>query len=325
MKTIIKSILGLGIILSFNSCNKDEELDISVTASIDKISLSAGEVARASSNVEGNEGNELTYQWQISIGNSWEDIEGEVQSSITFDYDKIVANPNINMPTNVKIPLRVNVECEGEVYTSNTINLTLISEVVYGSFTDTRDGKEYKTIEIGGETWFAENLDYEINGLEIISDTDWENNNAADGWCRHPDSQEGDKYGILYQYNAAMNACPDGWHVPSEEEWNQLIIAIGENPETYYNDAHPLTDTSVVSPEGDKGTNTTGFSALMGGYRDIPGIYDDWQIKGRWWSSTIVNGDVSVYDIDSHDDFGLFLDSQFDTRQGVAVRCVKDD
>ena len=76
---------------------------------------------------------------------------------------------------------------------------------------DPRDGKKYKTVKIGNQTWMAENLNYEI----------------ADSYCYNNDTSNCDKYGRLYTRDAALKACPAGWHLPSMDEFKTLIETVG--------------------------------------------------------------------------------------------------
>ena len=108
----------------------------------------------------------------------------------------------------------------------------------FKTFTDTRDNQEYLTVKIGNQWWFAENLNFETD---------------KDSYCR-----ECETYGRLYRYEAAFNACPEGWHVPTVQEWNSLINFLG-GPE--------IAGGKMKSENGWRfpdinDNNTFGFSAI---------------------------------------------------------------
>lgn len=145
-----------------------------------------------------------------------------------------------------------------------------------GSFTDDRDGQIYNTIDIGSQIWFAENLNFETNNSW------WYNNNSTTG----------NIYGRLYTWDAALLACPNGWHLPSDAEWKILEMQLGMSQSEVDNTGWRGTDegekmksTSRWHNNGN-GTNSSGFTALPGGFRHSDGDFAYLGEDGRWWSSS---------------------------------------
>jgi len=91
------------------------------------------------------------------------------------------------------------------------------AEIIYDSLLDARDGHVYRTVEIGTQTWMAENLDFR----------NWTGAKDSVGNCYLNNASNCDKYGRLYSWDAARSACPAGWHLPSKPEWDALITAAG--------------------------------------------------------------------------------------------------
>lgn len=138
-----------------------------------------------------------------------------------------------------------------------------------GSFTDPRDGKNYKTVKIGVQTWMAENLNYKMKGSY---DRDIHGKRA--------------KYGRYYEWGAAMKACPAGWHLPNRTEWKLLYCSTYSEGSGEYR-GHKLKSTTEWKYESYRyeGTDDYGFSAYPAGE------YYDGNILGEkyrtwFWSST---------------------------------------
>ena len=119
------------------------------------------------------------------------------------------------------------------------------------TFTDSRDGKAYKKVAIGKQTWMKENLNYEAKGSVCY---DNKTDNCA-------------KYGRLYNWNTAMAACPAGWHLPSDKEWTTLADYLGGKDWA----GKKLKSASGWTFNGN-GTDKYLFSALPGGM-GTPDIY----------------------------------------------------
>ena len=100
-----------------------------------------------------------------------------------------------------------------------------------GTFVDDRDGKQYGWIELGEQTWMLENLAYTgDNGYQVQktftegNESEWLTD-SLNGWCYYDDDVTNmDTYGVLYQRNAARQASPEGWHLPTHYEFNRILF-----------------------------------------------------------------------------------------------------
>ena len=167
---------------------------------------------------------------------------------------------------------------------------------------DKRDGKKYKTVKIGNQTWMAENLNYQ----------------TQDSYCYGDDESDCSKYGRLYKWEAAVKACPSGWHLPSKEELKKLFSSVG---------GKEVAGKSLKTKEGwnngGNGTDAFGFSALPAGSREISGGYNDEGYRARFWSSTenYSYGACIMYLNYTDDDANLGYEGKY---SGFSVRCLKD-
>jgi len=186
---------------------------------------------------------------------------------------------------------------------------------IYKSFTDPRDGKTYKTVTIGEQTWMAENLDYMVTGSKCYGD------NLAN--CN--------KYGRLYDWNAAMKACPPGWHLPSNAEWDALYRTIDgtsgkENPyksETAGKYLKAKSGWNSYNEKSGNGEDNYGFAALPGGLGNSSGGFSSLGNYGNWWSSTKYDGTRAYNRFKSykHDNAGWETETK---SKLFSVRCLQD-
>ncbi len=183
--------------------------------------------------------------------------------------------------------------------------LSVFAQNRTGTFTDPRDGKSYKTIEIGNQTWMAENLDLLVK---------------ENSWCYDNKDSNCIAYGRLYNWDAALNSCPSGWHLPSDDEWNILEKNLGV----------PENDLGIVGYAGtDQGAKlksggNSGFNILMAGYRlwwDGSFLYQG-NYSDFWTSTSSDNEEAWMRDF-SVNDKSIYR-NRINKKYGNSVRCLKD-
>lgn len=174
-----------------------------------------------------------------------------------------------------------------------------------GTFTDSRDGKIYKTVKIGTQTWMAENLAFKaVSGC-------WTYNNN-DGLVN--------SYGYLYSWETARKSCPAGWHLPSYGEWKELIDYLGGESIA----GGKLKSTSWWESPNSGANNSSGFLALPGGYHNYDGSFSSDGTIGIWWSSTDHGENIGYAFNVSYDDETVFSSFYNGSTFAYSVRCVKD-
>ena len=200
----------------------------------------------------------------------------------------------------------------------------------YGTLTDSRDGQTYKTVTIGDQVWMAQNLNYDP-GDEIGSSKD----DRSD--CYNNLDKECSIYGRLYTWSVAVDTvvcsvlycnikgpiqgiCPDGWHLPSREEWNTLFDYVG---------GADVAGTKLKAKSGwnedGSGDDIYGFAGLPGGNGVDNGIFtfDRKGESGYFWSSS-ESDNYTAYS----ESFGFNFEKKFEhnDRKNVdySVRCLKD-
>jgi uncharacterized protein (TIGR02145 family)/uncharacterized repeat protein (TIGR02543 family) len=191
--------------------------------------------------------------------------------------------------------------------TSTSVTLTMngnkeLTANFQQGFTDSRDGKTYTLVEIGGQTWMAENLNYQI---------------SSGSWCNSDNNSNCNQYGRLYNWNVAMTACPTGWHLPTNQEWTALVTAVGGSSVA----GTKLKTTSGWNNNGN-GMDNYRFSALPGGYRDgSDGNFGTIGYYGYWWTAT-ANDNISTLGRYMSYENNYVNDGSYDKNAGLSVRCV---
>lgn len=178
---------------------------------------------------------------------------------------------------------------------------------------DSRDNQKYCIVDIGNQTWMAENLNYETNN----------------SWCYDDNPDNCKTFGRLYNWNAAKNACPEGWHLASDEEWQTLEMELGMSAEEASQGGEFLAENrrfsgnvaAKLSDFVEGGDNSSGFSALLAGNRTPDGGYEFLNRETTFWTSTISKYPMTRTIV--------FFDAavsryQVDEEYGYSVRCLQD-
>lgn len=229
-------------------------------------------------------------------------------------------------------------------------------EPVFSSVTDERDGTVYKTIEIGEQLWFAENLNTtqykDGTPIPLGDDIDvFSFNEEERNFYFNPNgnAENSETYGRLYSYAAAIQGvCPTGWRVASDADWLIMEMALGMSVDDVLGHhfdrgrgaelAPKLMATSDVWPES-YGTNETGFNVLPAGYKTLAqGSHPSFAFFGeRAYFITTSKGPEGVYydgtkPLDrairrnfEPGNIAINRDSNIPMGYGFSVRCVEGD
>jgi len=188
----------------------------------------------------------------------------------------------------------------------------------------------YSVVEIGGQCWMQEGID--VNPTESPT---WVNSSDVGWYGYYNDNYQAAGEGTLLQWSAAMNGatteraqgvCPTDWHIPSDCEWmyleNSLGMTIAEQQGTGWRNSG--TVGSKLSTLTANGTNSSGFTALLAGYRWAStfsgrGTYD------VWWSSSETSASTAHYRNLHSSQVGVLRNSGSNNKAGgFPVRCLKE-
>ncbi|HPR33657.1 MAG TPA: FISUMP domain-containing protein [Prolixibacteraceae bacterium] len=201
-------------------------------------------------------------------------------------------------------------------------------EITDGNFTDSRDNKNYRVVEIGKQTWMAENLAYlpVINHPEEATITSRPVYLVYDYFGICTDSAKASdnyqSYGVLYNWHAAIDACPAGWHLPTHNDWDELRTFISEKEGMDKLRTGNFIKAETGWGQDGNGNDKYGFSAVPGG-----AYLNEFMGKGVfafWWASDLMSPEYPAF----HRWF-MFNDTNFscqneDQYQCLSARCIKD-
>ena len=185
-----------------------------------------------------------------------------------------------------------------------------------GTFTDSRDGRVYKTIQIGSQIWMAENLA-------------WDTGDSS-SWAYDNDPENIPAHGRLYTWKAAKSACPSGWHLPKKAEWDTLLVFMGMTRAQVQNIGYVKTDVSKKLKsvkdwfKKENGTDAVGFRAYPGGKYIASSNEFLFLTRGAyWWTATEYEGAPQYAWFRAIFDYNIYLSGTL-KGEGYSVRCIED-
>jgi uncharacterized protein (TIGR02145 family) len=189
-------------------------------------------------------------------------------------------------------------------------------------------GQVYHTVKIGSQCWMSDNLNIGkwTDESQIQKEQD---NGVIEKYCYGNDFTQCDYWGGLYQWNELMaysqvsgvqGICPTGWHVPSSQDWKNLIRFLGMNSEA----GGKLKSTLSWQNPNVGATNFSGFSALPGGYYDFMAKqWHDLYREGYYWSSEIITKGTAVGVYLEYRTSGVTMYEEYQP-SALSVRCIKN-
>ena len=225
-----------------------------------------------------------------------------------------------------------NISCQSKDTNQNKTTQNKTNQIVKDI-----DGNVYHTVTIGTQVWMVENLKVtkyrDGTPIPMITDSiEWATLDSG-AYCNYNNNPNfAAIYGRLYNYYVIKNpknVCPEGWHVPSDKEWQTLVyhlggdkIAGGKLKESGY--------THWTKDGNEEASNLSGFTALPGGSREVHtyvngscGVYDWIGLKSYFWSSTEW-GDNYIWFHELENLNPYIFRNHYSARCGFSIRCIKD-
>jgi len=319
MKKVFLILLTLLIVLIL-SCTKTTESDntlptVVITYPVNNSEFIQGEIITITADAQDDEGVEKVEFY----------IDGtKVSTDLTEPYE-------YEWDTGIGKDINYSLYAEAFDTSNNSSNSESIHVTVneYGTVTDV-DGNVYKTLVIGNHEWMMENLKvtHYRNGDTIphLTDNgDWTSTYSSAYCVFDNDSSNTNTYGNLYNWYAVDESCglaPEGWHVPTDDEWQTLVDYLGGS--SVAGGKMKETDTAHWNSPNTGATNESGFTALPGGYRSgKSGNFGSIGYYAYFWSST---------EHDSNYAWGWLLyyyysavyRNGYDKKCGFSIRCLRD-
>ncbi|TSA29402.1 MAG: hypothetical protein D4R67_02035 [Bacteroidetes bacterium] len=327
--TLLAVLITMTALLTYISCSKTEPITQIPTVTTGLISAITQTSAIAGGNVTSAGGSAVTAR-----GVCWSTNPGPTTAS-----GKTSDSTGTGVFISTLTGLTPNTTYYMRAYATNSKGTGYGNEKTFSTLPETPgtvsdiDGNVYHTVAIGSQVWLKENLKvtryrkgetvYFVSG-----DSEWSTMEKG-AYCNYDKNPtHGETYGHLYNWYAASGLegiCPEGWHVPTDTEWQELIDFLGGDATAggKLKATGTLEDgNGLWSKPNDKATNESGFSAIPGGYRNTNGSFSQLSYNARFWSSSenLTNAwyrDLSYKYGDVERNSGTKTD-------GYSIRCIKD-
>ncbi len=235
----------------------------------------------------------LMLRWDFDGDGTW-DTGWDLQKTVDHQYS-VEGTYNVKMEIKDTEGLTDDVVQSISVSASGGSGCDGITSVSYG-------GQDYPTVEMGDQCWMKENLNHDM----------------GNSWCYGNDSSNCLQYGKLYDWNTALQVCPPGWHLPSDDEWMELEMFLGMSQSQVNETGWRGTDEGTQLKSG----GNSGFDALLGGEYSL-GMFTNLENHGYFWTSS---GDaMSAYIRYLYESKPQIAREQALQSNGYSVRCLKDE
>ncbi len=309
------------LVFLFSACSND--LPVITTLEATPSEVFTGEETVLLCEAQSSSGKQVKYKWIFSDGGIFGNIHSK---SITWIAPK--------EPGAYELSIEVS---EGSKTTIGKLTINVVvNNIQYFTIVDSRDGRNYSYFNYRGQAWMAENLaflPYVNSGVEesLYEAKYYVYNYQGDNLSEAKLQDNYLNYGVLYNWAAALSACPDGWRLPNDEDWKELEMKLGmtedESNEVNWRDSGDV-GRLIKSKEGwarqGNGFNRIGFSALPAGYRAVGNKSVFIQNKAWFWTATTESFDGAWYRNLSFANKGIYR--YHHTRDhACSVRCIKAD
>lgn len=308
-KKKLQSIAALAFIAAFSACTDGWNYDEN------GMLAGAGDVMAAKNAVE-SESSSSEFIASSEVEPASSSSEAALSSADVFD---ILFPDGVTMDTASHDPDSVGV---WHFYDPKESHMN--PNFAYGEMTDPRDGIVYKTTTIGGQVWMAENLNYfDIEGAPSSIKNDW---------CYWDKPENCESAGRLYTWKVAKRVCPEGWRLPTKDDWQALLTAVGAdtlNP-IAWTGANVLKSVNGWENNG-SGTDDFGFTALPAGRKFSTRVQDGFTNHGcsaYMWSSTepdiSAGADTLAFSFELNCSNENAIVNTMKKTEGLSIRCVKN-